>query len=343
MKVLAFPKDVKESNPYTALLYAGVEKLGVEVAEFELDGCAEAAADVFHVHWPESFLNRRNPVVVLRSYDRWMKCLRALAAGGAKIVWTAHNLHTHERRHELLQRKFWKEFTAMLSGCICLSHEARRLVEARFSDMVCPIETVPHGHYREAYPNTASRADAREALGLGQDEFVIVHVGFIRGYKSVPELARAFKETPGDLRLVVAGEPYPDALRKEVESAVSGDPRILSKFQRVPDEELQNYFRATDLAVFPYKNILNSGSALMALSFDVPVLVPGIGSMPELKQTIGEDWVMTYQGEISSAHLQAAVRWAKSTPRPQTAPLDALDWDVLAKKTVDFYDSLLQA
>lgn len=341
MRILAFPKEANKSNPYTALLYGGIERQGVTVEEFDAETCAGQNPDIFHVHWPEQFLGRRNPIIVYRNYLRWMRCIAKLSAGGARIVWTAHNIHTHERRHEWLQSRFWREFAQYLDGCICLSEESKRIVEQRFPLTSFPIAVVPHGHYRDAYPNTISRTEARNTLDVPEDSFVIVHVGLIRTYKNVPELARVFRDTAGELLLLIAGEPITETLRKEVEESISGDERIKVELRRVADEDLQNYFKAADLAVFPYKNILNSGSALMALSFDAPVMVPGVGSMPELKRTIGEEWVFTYQGDLTSAALQDAISWVKDTAREKTAPLDELDWDVLAKKTVDFYESLL--
>jgi beta-1,4-mannosyltransferase len=42
--------------------------------------------------------------------------------------------------------------------------------------------------------------------------------------------------------------------------------------------------RAADLIALPYKEILNSGSAILALSFDRPILVPAAGALAELSE-----------------------------------------------------------
>ncbi|MDY7008651.1 MAG: hypothetical protein SWX82_33215 [Cyanobacteriota bacterium] len=54
------------------------------------------------------------------------------------------------------------------------------------------------------------------------------------------------------------------------------DSRIKLKFGFVPDKKLQEYFRAANFVVLPFKDILNSGNALLALSFDCPVLVSAL-------------------------------------------------------------------
>jgi hypothetical protein len=137
--------------------------------------------------------------------------------------------------------------------------------------------------------------------------------------------------------LVVAGEVFEEGLKRKVELADNGDERVVLALRRIGDVDLQTYFRAADLAVFPYKDILNSGSALMALTFDVPLLVPALGSMPELREQVGADWVMTYGGDLSPEVLAAGRSWVAGTARARRAPLESLDWLPLATRTVEFY------
>ena len=340
MRVLAFPKR-SDRNPYTSLLYGAVERAGVEVIEFELARCDGASADLLHVHWPDWFLARRNPLVVYGAYRAWVQCLRSLKARGAKIVWTAHNATPHERRHAWIQHRFWEQFDAMVDGCLCLSEASVPILRAAHPGLRCPVAVVPHGHYRDAYPCTIGRDEARRKLGLPSDAFVFVHIGMVRPYKNVPMLVRAFQPLQEDARLVVAGEVFDDSLRARI-GAEPKNARTIVHLERVEDNDLQTYFRAADLAVFPYRDILNSGSALMALSFDVAVVVPEIGSMPELRAMIGPEWVMTYQGDVTAQVLTDAMRWATTAPRTARAPLDGLDWDLLAKRTVEFYSNVLK-
>ena len=340
MRILALPK-FSDRNPYTSLLYTAVENLGVEVVEFDPRAGSPSKGDLLHVHWPDWFLGRRNPIAVMRECATWIDGLRALKSNGTKLVWTVHNLHSHEARHGLAQKKLWKEFVPMVDGCICLSDVSMTLVRKQFPALTCPATTVPHGHYRDVYPNTVSREDARRKLGISPSTFVFVHVGMVRGYKNVPELIQAFRGVEGDVALLIAGEVFDEGLKRRIEAATEEEGRVRLSLKRVGDEELQDYFNAADVAVFPYRDILNSGSALMALSFDTPVLVPAIGSMPELRETIGPDWVRTYNGPFGTRALKDAMKWATEVARPLRAPLNQLDWSVLAKKTVKFYSQVL--
>ena len=96
---------------------------------------------------------------------------------------------------------------------------------------------------------------------------------------------------------------------------------------------MQLFLNAADLLVFPYRDILNSGSALLGLSFDRPVLVPKLGAMGELQQAIGADWVRTYEGELNAAVLASALEWATTAARA-TAPLAAFGWEAIARQTL---------
>jgi beta-1,4-mannosyltransferase len=91
------------------------------------------------------------------------------------------------------------------------------------------------------------------------------------------------------------------------------------------------------LVVLPYREILNSGSALLALSFDRPILVPLRGTLGELQSQVGADWVRAYTGELTTAHIEDAMQWALHTPRSGQAPLQALDWQELAQQTIRAY------
>jgi glycosyltransferase involved in cell wall biosynthesis len=260
-------------------------------------------------------------------------------AQGTKIVWTAHNVRQHEGRHRWLEERFWDKFLPMVDGCICLSESSWKELSAARPLLACPHTVVPHGHYRDIYPMTTTRSDARKALAIPEDCFVFVNVGLVRPYKNIPRLIDTFSQLSGEDRLVIAGECFDPGLEGKVSALAAKDRRIVYHSKRVNEKEMQVYYRAADLAVLPFKSILNSGSALLALSFDVPVLVPALGSMPELRTQVGSDWVTTYSGELTPAVLQTAKKWTQSQPRGR-APLDSLDWGPIAESTLAFYHHL---
>ena len=101
-------------------------------------------------------------------------------------------------------------------------------------------------------------------------------------------------------------------------------------------------FAAADLVVLPFREIMNSGSAVLALSFDRPVLVPEMGSMPELQTRVGAEWVRTYQGELNATELTKAIRWAHDWQRPAKPDLSDFDWSNIARETVAAFKQLTE-
>lgn len=345
MRVVAWPAHEPE-NPYPGLLYAHLRARGVEVVPFSPWTWWRGGADVWHIHWVDAMWNRpRAPVAALRALAilalMWLAGLR-----GTRRVWTIHNLQSHERYHPRLERWFWTAFTRRLDGYIALSTLGRKLAQERFPALSrIPGFIVRHGHYRGAYPSAVSREDARRRLGLPRvsEARVLAFVGRIRTYKDVPRLVRCLRASDDpDLRLVVAGRPSSEALERDVRDAAAGDQRVSLFLGRIREDEIQLYLRAADAVVLPYQEILNSGSALLALSFDRPVLVPDRGAMGELAELVGPDWVRTYRGELTPALLAAAAAWGAAARGRSCTELARLDWDELAAQTDRAFRAVLQ-
>ena len=346
MDVLAWPAfDNKTGNPYTHLLYQSVEALGARVHEFTPRHALRGDYDLWHVHWPDDFLSVSSlPRAV--GYVAAELALMALARQrGARLVWTIHDLGPHESPHPWLERLFWPLFLPMVDGYITLSEHAREAALRRFPRLAdVPGAVVPHGHYRPAYPDPIPQSDARRRLGLPDDAPVVAYVGRIRPYKNVEHLIRTFRGVENDAaRLLVTGNPVSAELKTQIERAAAGSERVRFDLRFVPDDEMPTVLGAADLVALPYDDIMHSGSALLALSFDRPVLVPEAGAMQELQADVGSDWVYTYDGPLTPSTLEASLEAARSASRASRAPLEHRSWDPLARQTVALYERVLSA
>lgn len=332
----------RAGNPYNWLLYTAVERQGWRVEEFSPWRLLAGRPAVWHLHWPEKFLNRpRGWSALLRSAGVLLLVWLARRAG-VRIVWTAHNLESHDRRHPRLERWFWPLFTRQVDGVVGLTREGLRAVRERFPALArTPGFVVPHGHYRGEYPGAEGREEARAALGIAPGARVVLFFGQLREYKNVPRLVRAFRGVEGgDLALLVAGRPVTEELAAHVRAEAGGDPRVRLRLEHVPEEEVQRWFAAAELVVLPYAEILNSGTALLALSLDRPVLVPRLGAMEELQRAATPRWVRTYDGALTSAELERALAWAREEEREPRAPLEEMEWDRIARRMAGVYASL---
>jgi glycosyltransferase involved in cell wall biosynthesis len=345
MNVLGWPGfSSKNGNPYTRLLYEHMEAEGnVEVDGFSLLEPLQKRYDVWHVHWPDSLLSYPSKALATAYVTAELALFAWTRLCGTKLVWTTHDLGPHESHHPRLEKIFWALFIPMVDGIISLSETARREAYSRFPELkTVPSAIVPHGHYRTAYPTSVSKEDARRQLDLRPEDRVIVFVGRIRPYKNVVPLIRAFRrwEEPS-ARLFIAGNPISDELAQRVRAAQEGDDRIRIDLRFIEEKEISALLAASDLVALPYEAIMHSGTALLALSFNRPVLMPDRGAMAELQERVGTEWMRTYAGDFTLEVLVDALKWAETGDRPTRAPLEDLEWPRLARQTEALYRRVL--
>ncbi|ASJ07624.1 glycosyltransferase [Thermococcus pacificus] len=345
MKIIALPAfRNRKINPYNSLLYENLIALGIRVEEFSVWKLVRGGYDIWHIHWPELVLNTPSYLMATLRAKAFLSLMGIARKRGIKIVWTVHNLRSHEGFHPKLEERFWERFLGMVDGHISLTSIGQEELFRTYPQLRrVPGFVIPHGHYRDVYPNNISRKQARALLGLPMDSRVILFIGQIRKYKNLPSLIRAFNSLPEkDVRLVIAGKPVDRELTNQLFKLVKSDSRIMFHPKFIPSEEIQVYLNSADLVVLPYSEILNSGSALLALSFDRPVLAPAKGSMIELRDSVGKEWVMLYTGELTGDTLSNALEWAILEKRPARAPLDRFSWDNIARETLKAYKKVLE-
>ena len=115
------------------------------------------------------------------------------------------------------------------------------------------------------------------------------------------------------------------------------------RIREVPfsDAELGGLVDSAHAVVLPYKNILISGAAMFALSRNRPVLAPNIGSLPELRNTVGDEWIYLYDGDFSDSVLVAFREWMLTSRRAGVAPLDAYEFRRVGQDVRDFIKSVV--
>ncbi len=347
LKVLGWPGFSSENgNPYTRLLYEAMEtEARVDVDGFSMFEPLQRRYDVWHVHWPEDFLSYRSSGAAYFYVAAELFLFAWARLSGTRLVWTVHDLGPHESYHPRLERLFWPLFLPMVDGIISLSETAREAAYDRFPVLrSVPSAIVPHGHYRTAYPEPVSKAQARRQFGLNSEAPVMLFVGRVRPYKNVVSLVQTFRQwKTSEARLVVAGNPVSDDLGGRVQTAAKADPRVHTALRFIEEDEMPALIAGADLVVLPYESIMHSGSALLALSYDRPILVPDRGAMTELRARVGRDWVRTYTGQLTPSVLAEGMAWARTTDRAARAPVDDLDWPRLARQTVALYRRVLEA
>ena len=341
MRIVGYPAFLNTINPYNGLLYRSVLPLVEDVVEYYPWKVIKGKIDILHVHWPDLIVTGRNPIKAAFRVSQFLARLSEYKVRGAQIIWTVHNTAPHDKTFQPLAAGFWPAFLCLVDGLIFMSATARTdAVALRPAFGRIPYAIIPHGHYRSVLGAQRDKAGARERLGLPAGKYIFLHFGQIRYYKNVPLLMQEFLalDRP-DTFLVVAGSCWRRELRHDMEQLAAGHDNIRLDIRFIPDEVLYEYLVACDMVVLPYKRVVNSGSALMALSAHRPVIAPKTGSITEVAGQVGNRWLRVYSDSFDRRCLAAAF---DDQPRPDEQPdLSAYDWPLIARQTVDFYRQIV--
>lgn len=334
MRILAWPAFANaKHNPYNSLLYNGMEG-NIDVVEYSHKRAVLQSFDILHIHWPDGFINQKSLAVTLRRMAILFVVTIVAKLRGAKIVWTVHNLLPHDPHHPRLALRFLTWFSARVDGLIFLSRNSMEAYRNKYGIGAGQVSAIiPHGHYRGVYKDMPERGVARSALNIPDNKKVVLFLGLIRAYKNVDRLIEDFiaADDP-DAVLVIAGSAEPDYVEKlQTLSRRREDIRLFLQF--IPDDKLGEFYAAADVVVLPFRNILNSGSALLSLSYNRKIVAPAVGSLVDLRDAVGEEWVDLYNGEFGVDVLRQALTIQKAG----TCNLDAFEWRVLSQRTMDFY------
>jgi glycosyltransferase involved in cell wall biosynthesis len=339
----------RAGNPYQPELARGLASHGVTVRAgrgyahllpFLQAALKRPRPQVFHLHWTQPYLYwpRTGRMSRLLAW-RLVFQLRLLRRLGIRIVWTVHNLGAHERSDNEAELRVSRRIASLSDALIVHCEQARERV---IDELAIPagrrdrVVVVPHGHYLDAYPSEVTRSEARAAYGLGEADTVLLLFGALRSYKGATELLAAFRGVDDpDARLLLAGAPFTDELRRDIEAQAGRDERVIARLQFVPDEEVPRLMRAADAAVVPFRDVLTSGSVVLAMSFGLAVVAPRLGCLPE---TLPEDGAVLYDPSNDRA-LDTAVKTALSADlRAMGARnlerISGFSWELVAEQTM---------
>jgi len=341
MKVLAFPAfKNRRSNPYNYLLYSAVRGMGIEVREFGIRTIFRERFDIIHIHWPEHYLNSHHRAKAWVFSFLFLAGLIVAKARGARIVWTVHNLHPHEVRYPVTSHFFWRSFLGLIDGYTSFSEAVRKAALATHPKLEkLPSAITRHGLYEGEYPPPNPPAEAAARLLVPQDRPLILFFGRVKAYKNAVGLIEAFVEMTKGGRaasLVVAGK-IDANYASEVLRAVGEQTDIVVRDEFLEPDVIGDYLSVATLCVFPYKEILNSGSIFLSATYRTTALVPRSPNFEEYGDLMGPGSLLFFDERLNASDLSRAVDMAGAA---SFAVSDELNWKQIAHNTVKFFEAV---
>ncbi|MBN9523941.1 glycosyltransferase family 4 protein [bacterium] len=294
IRIVTYP-DPADPNPYFGRYYGALAAHG-----FELVGTASFGDDflrgrghefdVLHVHWAhENIWRVRGPgrLARLRGVVGLWRFLRLARRMGKTVVWTAHDLESHEGR-QIVDRLGNAVLARTADLVICHSEYTRdRLIRRYWGNPRTALVT-PLGNYDGVYPPPRPRAGTFARFGLDPTKRTLVAVGLVRPYKGFDLAVEAARQLGDGFQLVVAGpvrpgwEPVADGLRK----AAAGLANVRFEFRHLDDAELVDLHSAADCVLLPYRWITGSGALLTTLTLGRAVVA---SDLPYFRETLAAD------------------------------------------------------
>jgi glycosyltransferase involved in cell wall biosynthesis len=325
---LHFFPDYTVTNPYQTMLYSDLGKLdaypmrvGGRLTTHLRAEAESGRPGTVHVHWTSPILQwAGGPFRAYRILRDLTTALDAFKAAGGRLVWTIHNVLPHDGHHLWAEERLAELLADRADLIHVLSPSTLEATAQHYVLDPAKVVVVEHSSYRGIYPDWITRAAARAQLDLLPEEKVLIALGGIRPYKGLDRLLDLFDRLAAEdpaVRLLIAGKPGRFAGIEELQERCEADPRIVAEFEHLPEDRLQVWMKAADLAVMPYRSVLNSGAALLAQGFGLPLVGPRSGALAELE---GEGHIRLFDPR-DDASFEATVREGLRdlVERPDTA------------------------
>lgn len=198
------------------------------------------------------------------------------------VLFICHNVFPHERfpldkwlaKHTLNQGKYYIVQSAM---------DERDL----YSIIQHPlVARAVHPTYKTFRLRGMGKQEARDSLGIPQEQKILLFFGFVREYKGLKHLIKALpkvaEEYP-ECRLWIAGDfGRAEEEYRELIAECGMEQYIVVRDGYIPDCEIEPYFAACDAVVLPYESATQSGIVQMAFGFGKPVIVTESGGLPDV-------------------------------------------------------------
>jgi beta-1,4-mannosyltransferase len=300
MKVIFNPSENKE-NKYIEILFNALVGAGYEVVP--LDGLLSSwkhykSIKLVHLNWFEN-LDDSSKEATLRSFFRKLVALIAIRLGNKKLVWTMHNRNSHEKK----SGKWSNVLSSLLirwADAIVIHSEDSRIILGEISpSFLRKIVHIPHPEFIGVYGPILPSAVPQLA-----NPIKLVFIGTIKPYKNIELLIRLARKFPDSIEISILGNPNSTEYKNEILKLGEDLPNLRLKLEFIPDEDLPEILSNSDLVILPYnlESSLNSGTVILAFSYQKTVICPKIGTINDFGKEIPA--IFSYKYTSTEEHFE---------------------------------------
>lgn len=238
-------------------------------------------------------LRRERPDLVLLGDIRFpgdLAPILLLRLLGLRLADVCHNVAPYAAggfRRSALDRFLYRRIYRCFDRVFVHFEDNRRAFLADYGLPPGRVVSIPHGNeaiFEELRDPAVDEAGLRRELGLAPDEPVLLLLGTLSRYKGIDLLLKAFARLAPRARLVLAGFPAADfdlAAHQALARELGIEDRVVWVPRYVESEEVAAWMELASVAVFPYREVFQSGALALAQTFGVPVVASAVGAMRE--------------------------------------------------------------
>ncbi len=228
----------------------------------------EERLDIFHVHYAVPHATAAYLAVQM---------LGGRSANTPRIATTLHGTDTTLLGQDPSYKEAIEHALSESDAITTVSESLRRETLATF-DLKRPVEVIPN-FFIPATPRR-ERAELRRELGIGEEEFLIVHTSNVRPLKRIDLLLRVFaaaNESSPMRLLILAGGPF--APNESLLDELNLRERVLVRENVL---EVEDYLAAADAGLYTSETESFGLSILETLFHGKPVVAFRVGGIPEV-------------------------------------------------------------
>jgi len=194
-----------------------------------------------------------------------------------KVITILDNVISKENR--FFDFLFTKYFLNQNDGFIVMSESVKNDLmnykpDAKYVKMEHPL----YDHFGQKI----ERDEARRRLKISENKKTLLFFGFIRDYKGLDILIKAFDLLDDSYQLIIAGETYGSFGKyQQLIDSAKNKKQIFVFNDYIKNEEVPVFFSAADVCVLPYKDATQSGIAAISYHFDLPLIATNAGGLKE--------------------------------------------------------------
>lgn len=341
--------DYRIDNPYQRLLANATQNYNVTVffpvgyrrvfPVWRAIKDQPESIDVVHIHWLESFIKGQSLITRLLYSVKFLLDILLTRLSGVKVVWTIHDYLEHDAPHPELELWLRKVLVHLSNKLIIHNQSFLETIASEYGFPEKKAVVIPHGHYRNVYGSSIDKSIARQKLNLPTDKLVYLYLGMIRPYKGIEDLLDVWEKHKFDNSLLlIAGNPIIPEYGKFIKDKIDTLNDVLLYDFFIKNEDIHLFFSAADIVVLPFKKVLTSGSAILAMSFGKPIIAPKMGSLPDL---LSDAKTLLYDSQdktgLATALLNSHHLNLEELSKIIIKACDDLDWDKIGYKTSEVY------